>query len=52
MTIIGRYKVDKSGIQTGHQNFITQWQKGKREVVWPESVRTARPLLIGLTGSR
>lgn len=52
MTIIGRYKVDRSGIQTGHQNFIIQWQKGKREVIWPESVRTSRPLLIGSTSSR
>lgn len=52
ITIIGRYKVDRSGIQTRHQNFIIQWQKGKREVLWPESVRTARPLFIGLTGSR
>ncbi|MFN3396375.1 MAG: ABC transporter substrate-binding protein [Thermodesulfovibrionales bacterium] len=45
LTIIGRYKVDRSGIQKGHQNFIIQWQGGKREIVWPEPARTARPLL-------
>lgn len=45
VTIIGRYKVDRSGFQTRHQNLITQWQGMKREIVWPESVRTAKPLL-------
>lgn len=45
MTIIGRYKVDKSGLQTRHQNLITQWQGVKREIVWPEPVRTATPVL-------
>lgn len=52
VTIIGRYKVDKYGTQRRHYNIVTQWQKGKREIVWPESIRTARPLLIGSTSSR
>lgn len=43
-TILGRYKVDRTGIQARHQNLIIQWQKGKKEVVWPESIRTAEPI--------
>lgn len=44
MTIIGRYKVDKSGSQIKHQNLIIQWQRGKREIVWPDTIKTAQPL--------
>lgn len=43
-TIIGRYKVDSTGMQIRHHNFIIQWQNGKKEIVWPESVRTAEPI--------
>lgn len=46
MTIVGRYKVDKSGLQIKHQNFIIQWQKGKREIVWPDTIKTANPLFL------
>jgi branched-chain amino acid transport system substrate-binding protein len=41
MTIIGRYGIDPTGKQIRQQDFITQWQKGKKEIVWPEAVRTA-----------
>lgn len=45
MTIIGRFKVDVSGKQIGHNPIIIQWQKGKKEIVWPSKMQTAAPLL-------
>lgn len=44
MTIIGRYKVDRTGLQIRHYNLIIQWQRGKKEIVWPETIRTAEPI--------
>ncbi len=44
MTIIGRYGVDRTGMQIKHFNLIIQWQKGKKEIVWPEELRTAQPI--------
>ena len=35
MTIIGRFKVDKSGRQIGHNPVINQWQNGRKEIVYP-----------------
>lgn len=43
LTILGRYKVNRSGLQTRHQYLVIQWQKGKREVLWPDYRRTAIP---------
>lgn len=44
MSIIGRYGVDRAGVQIRHFNLIIQWQKGKKEIVWPEEIRTAKPV--------
>lgn len=44
MTVVGRYGVDKTGLQIKHFNLIIQWQKGKKEIVWPEELRTAKPI--------
>jgi branched-chain amino acid transport system substrate-binding protein len=44
MSIIGRYGVDRRGMQIKHFNLTIQWQKGKKEIVWPEELRTAKPL--------
>jgi branched-chain amino acid transport system substrate-binding protein len=44
MTIIGRFGVDRSGKQVRQQAFIIQWQNGRKELVWPEAIRTAKPL--------
>ena len=35
MTIIGRFKVDKSGRQIGHNPVINPWQNGRKEIVYP-----------------
>lgn len=45
ITIIGRYRVDQSGLQIRHQSLIIQWQRGKKEILWPESLKTADPIL-------
>ena len=44
VTVIGRFKVDPSGRQVGHNPIIIQWQQGKKEIVWPSSMQTASPL--------
>ena len=37
-----------SGLQSGHQILIVQWQHGIRRVVWPPE-QAERPLLLPLT---
>jgi branched-chain amino acid transport system substrate-binding protein len=44
MSIIGRYGVDRTGMQIKHFILVIQWQNGKKEVVWPEEIRTAKPI--------
>ena len=44
VTVLGRFKVDPSGKQVGHNSFIIQWQKEKKEIVWPYKMQTAQPL--------
>lgn len=35
-TLYGAFHLDPaSGLQTGHQVVIVQWQQGQRRVVWP-----------------
>lgn len=43
-TFIGRYQVDRTGVQPKNFPMVVQWQKGKREIVWPEELRTANPI--------
>lgn len=45
VTVLGRFKVDATGKQVGHNSFIIQWQNGKKEIVWPYKMRTAPPQL-------
>jgi branched-chain amino acid transport system substrate-binding protein len=44
VTILGRYKVDNRGLQIKQQNLIIQWQNGRREIVWPDYLKTAEPI--------
>lgn len=44
VTVLGRFKVDYTGKQVGHNSFIIQWQNGKKEIVWPKKMQTAKPL--------
>jgi branched-chain amino acid transport system substrate-binding protein len=34
-TLYGRFRLDESGAQTGHQVLTVQWQDGRRRVLWP-----------------
>lgn len=45
ISIIGRYGVDRHGMQIKHFPLTLQWQQGKKEIVWPESLATSQPLL-------
>ncbi|MEE4241389.1 MAG: amino acid ABC transporter substrate-binding protein [Desulfopila sp.] len=44
VTVLGRFKVDPSGLQVGHNSIIIQWQNGKKEIVWPQKMQTAKPI--------
>ena len=44
-TILGRYRVDRTGIQVTHFALTIQWQNGIKEIVWPEEMQTAEPIL-------
>ncbi|MFT5701595.1 MAG: branched-chain amino acid transport system substrate-binding protein [Desulforhopalus sp.] len=44
VTVLGRFKVNPTGMQVGHNSFIIQWQNGKKEIVWPQRRRTAKPV--------
>jgi len=42
-TILGRFAVDQRGMQLRHFPVIIQWQDGRRVVVWPRDLATAKP---------
>lgn len=45
-TVMGHHKVDpKTYMQIGVRGLLVQVQNGKREVVWPEDLKTAEPKL-------
>ena len=44
MTVIGRFKVDHTGRQIGHNPLLIQWQNGKKEIVHPPKMRTKLPI--------
>jgi len=44
ITIIGRFKVDDTGRQIGHNPMVIQWQKGRKEIVYPTKMKTADPV--------
>lgn len=37
-SLLGPYRVDETGLQTAKPIFILQWQGGRRELVYPDSV--------------
>jgi branched-chain amino acid transport system substrate-binding protein len=41
-TVGGTYKVNEKGQQTGMRYVGTQWQNGKKEIIWPEADATAK----------
>jgi branched-chain amino acid transport system substrate-binding protein len=47
-TFYGPYAIDaKTGRQTAHPMLVTQWQKGRKEIVWPREVAEVQPLYPG-----
>ena len=42
-TVIGRFKVDHTGRQIGHNPILIQWQNGKKEIVYPAKMSTSLP---------
>lgn len=45
-TLLGEYRVNAQGIQTGYTSYIMQWQNGKPEIVYPGNVSGAvKPLV-------
>lgn len=44
MTVIGRFKVDQTGRQIGHNPILIQWQNGQKEIVYPRKMKTKDPL--------
>jgi branched-chain amino acid transport system substrate-binding protein len=44
-TVLGHYKVDATGLQTGVKGLLVQILKGKREIVWPDEFKTAEPIV-------
>jgi len=47
VTVIGRFKVDHTGKQVGHNPVVIQWQEGKKEIVYPSRMQTAQPRFSG-----
>lgn len=43
VTVIGRFKVDPSGKQIGHNPILIQWQKGEKQIVYPTKMQTSSP---------
>ncbi len=43
VTIIGRFKVDHTGLQIGHNPLLIQWQQGHKEIVYPSPMQSAPP---------
>ncbi len=42
-SVIGRYAVDHTGMQVKRLEMIVQWQNGRKEIVWPDDIRSAKP---------
>jgi len=45
MTMLGRYGVDRTGLQIRHFALIIQWINGRKEIVWPSELSTTTPRL-------
>jgi branched-chain amino acid transport system substrate-binding protein len=43
VTVIGRFKVDHTGKQIGHNPILIQWQNGEKQIVYPTTMQTAPP---------
>lgn len=47
-TFYGPYAIEpQTGRQTAHPMLVIQWQKGRKEIVWPREVAEAQPVYPG-----
>ncbi|MCS6924712.1 MAG: ABC transporter substrate-binding protein, partial [Candidatus Binatia bacterium] len=47
-TFYGPYAIDpQTGRQIAHPMLVTQWQRGRKEIVWPREVAEAQPIYPG-----
>ena len=47
-TFYGPYAIEaQTGRQTAHPMLVTQWQQGRKEIVWPSEVAEAKPVYPG-----
>ncbi|HET9018982.1 MAG TPA: amino acid ABC transporter substrate-binding protein [Acetobacteraceae bacterium] len=44
-TVVGRFQLSPTGLQTGYTSYVLQWLNGKQELVWPGDEATAQVLL-------
>lgn len=44
-TVIGKLDFDKTGMQIRKYPYIIQWQQGRKEIVWPENLKTKDPFI-------
>ena len=42
-TVFSDYAVDERGYQTANKGLFVQWQDGKKVVVWPDEIASAKP---------
>jgi branched-chain amino acid transport system substrate-binding protein len=42
-TVLGRFAVDRTGVQSKRIDMIVQWQGNRKQIVWPPEIRTAEP---------
>ena len=43
VSVYGNWGIDpKTGKQVAHKSVLIQWQKGKKQIVWPSEVQTAK----------
>jgi branched-chain amino acid transport system substrate-binding protein len=43
-TVLGRFAVDRTGMQVKRLDMIIQWQNGRKEIVWPDATHTSSPI--------
>ena len=43
-TVLGRFAVDRTGMQVKRLDMIIQWQNGRKEIVWPDATHTKLPI--------
>jgi branched-chain amino acid transport system substrate-binding protein len=43
ISVYGDWGIDaKTGKQAAHKSVLIQWQKGKKEIIWPPETQTAK----------